>query len=65
MDVDSIENETRPDLTDADVEATLRDVLAFLNDPAALLRRARYLVQAGCLGEPYKTEHLDMTDYPQ
>ena len=32
MDVDISENEIRPDPTDADVEATLREVGAFLDD---------------------------------
>lgn len=44
MDIDSTD-ETRPNPTDADVEATLRDVRAFLDDPVALLERALLVVR--------------------
>lgn len=45
MDIDHNEDGTRSDPTDADVEQTLREVRAFLDDPTALLERAITLLR--------------------
>ena len=52
MDIDRSENATPPEPTDTDVEATLCEVRAFLDDPTALLERAITVPREGSAPGP-------------